>query len=431
MSRVSLVALKAMSTGVAGHHAMVRGYDRVMHYLARLCVASAILGLGSIALAQETSDKPASQQENATTKEQSKKAQRGPGLRFGIAQPPAKTPGAVRIACYNLQNLMDHTDDPSLAGEWDDMKLAVSDDRAKALAKVIKQLDADVLLLEEIESKEALTWFRDTYLKDLGYTHLESLDAGYYRGVEQSILSRFPLSNPRVFLDAKLSTKGQSSEESKEQVDGSKAPDDATKFQRSPLAVDVDFPRGYSLTVYSIHHKAGGEKFNAHREAEAAKVIELMRADMKAKEGRNMVVMGDFNATPNAESRKQYTQAGFLNGYDYRPAADRAAERDQSLPKSAREALREKYTTHESGRPIDYILVSPSFAEEIVPGSFFVLSSLHPGDAYNWKTDQPPSGYASDHYPLALEFTPQDKQAKSASDNSSAPKSSAPKGSTK
>lgn len=365
------------------------------------------------------------------------KRQREPGMHYGLQQAPPKAQGAVRLASYNLQNLFDHVDDPTLSGEWEDLKLAVTDDRAKALAAVIRRLDADILCLEEIESKEALAWFRDTYLQGLGYDHIESIDAGYYRGVEQSVLSRFPISSPTVFVGTVLDTRGggkkvegksagdkPDSKGSAKEAGG--APDDPTKFQRSPLAFDVQLPGGYTLTAFVIHHKAGGEKFNDHREAEAAKIIEFVKQRLEKDPKANIVVVGDFNATPLSDVRRMYKDAGLQNGYDFRNGDDQAAGRNRSAPEAQKQQLYDRYTTHESGRSIDYILLSSGFAEEIVPGSFFVLSSLHPGDSYDWRKDTPPSGYASDHYPVALDFIPRDGAAKTNSKGGA--QSDAPKG---
>jgi hypothetical protein len=45
---------------------------------------------------------------------------------------------------------------------------------------------------------------------------------------------------------------------------------------------------------------------------------------------------------------------------------------------------------------------------EFIPGSAFVLGTFYPGDSshYNWRTDEPPAGHASDHYPVAIEIMP-------------------------
>ncbi len=76
------------------------------------------------------------------------------------------------------------------------------------------------------------------------------------------------------------------------------------------------------------------------------------------------------------------------------------------------EWIRDRFITHESGRAIDFILVSDGLANELVPDSFFVLSTLHPGDAYNWRTDKAPSGHASDHYPVAVDLIPVERDAR-------------------
>lgn len=404
-----------------------------MFTLKRLSLTVAALSVAlSLAAAQSTvSSAPAPAQGETKTSPAQKaaKPKRGPGLRFGIEQPPKKS-RAIRLAAYNLQNLFDHVDDATLDNKWEEEKLRVTDDRAKALAKAIHALDADVLVLEEIESKEALLWFRDTYLKDMDYKFVESLDAGYYRGVEQSVISRFPLKNARVFLDAKLTSSESPPAAAKEEGaagSGSSTPNDPTKFQRSPLAVDVEFPGGYELTIYAIHHKAGGKAFEDHRGAEAAKIVELIQADLAKNPARNLVLLGDFNSTPSSDVLKLYKSAGLVNGYDSRPEADKVKEKDLSLPDAQRDALREKYTTHESGRPIDYIMCSSGFAAEVVPGSFFIMSTLHPGDAYDWKTDAPPSGYASDHYPIAIEFIPKDADPVKPAPVKPAPASASPR----
>ncbi|MSR70234.1 MAG: hypothetical protein EXS17_07810 [Phycisphaerales bacterium] len=386
---------------------LVSGYYSFMFTYKRLCFTAAALAIMCLGCAQSAQLSAPTVAQGESTK--AAKPKRGPGLRFGVENPPKKG-GAIRIAAYNLLNLFDHVDDPTLDNKWEEEKLRVTQDRANALAKAIHKLDADVLVVEEVESKEALLWFRDTYLKDMDYKFVESLDAGYYRGVEQSVLSRFPLKNARVFLDAKLKSSAPpppADEDHEPSKDGA-IPNDQTKFQRSPLAVDVDCGGGYELTVYAIHHKAGGKAFEDHRAAEAAKIIELIQSDLTKNPARNLVLLGDFNSTPNSDVVKLYKAAGLVNGYDARPEADKAKEKDRALPDAQRDALREKYTTHESGRPIDYIMCSTGFAAEVVPGSFFIMSTLHPGDAYDWKTDAPPAGYASDHYPIAIEFTPKD-----------------------
>ena len=55
--------------------------------------------------------------------------------RFGLSSPRPRTPGSIRLATYNVLNLFDHADDPTLSGEFDDIKSSTPADRCEALAK--------------------------------------------------------------------------------------------------------------------------------------------------------------------------------------------------------------------------------------------------------------------------------------------------------
>lgn len=112
--------------------------------------------------------------------------------RFGVAQAPETTPGAIRVTTYNIENLFDDVDDPELTGDNDDIDDEKPLAELKAAARAIRLVDADVLCLQEVESLEALLAFRDAHLADMGYDHVVSIDAGTGRGIEQSVLSRFP-----------------------------------------------------------------------------------------------------------------------------------------------------------------------------------------------------------------------------------------------
>ena len=111
-------------------------------------------------------------------------------VRFGLKEAPLKHAGAIRLATYNVENLFDAIDDPDLSGRNEDIDDAKPEAELQGLADAIHALDADVLALEEVESEAVLTWFRDTYLSDMGYTALASIDAGDGRGIEQSVIVR-------------------------------------------------------------------------------------------------------------------------------------------------------------------------------------------------------------------------------------------------
>jgi len=353
----------------------------------------------SSAVTQQGSSGPrrgADAQDAQQSEEQKPKAKRPPGVYYGFKEAPAKQKGAVRLAAYNVENLFDGEDDPKLSGEVDDLKERTSEDRLQAIAKAIKALDADILALEEVESEECLRWFRDTYLKDQGYEHLASKDVGYYRGVEQSILSRFPIESVEVQPDEDLSDVKRDGKGFAEKPTKPGA-EQGQRFQRSPLMADVRVSPDYLLRVIVVHHKAGGLEFAYQREAEALQVMEWVKEAQAKDEHINLVVLGDFNATPTHKTAMIYRDGGLVGAYDFR---------DRS-----RKDMKDAYTTHASGRPIDYIMASPGLSEDFVNSSFFVLGTMHAGDDYDWrKGEEPPKGYASDHYPIAIDFTPDDAE---------------------
>jgi endonuclease/exonuclease/phosphatase family metal-dependent hydrolase len=315
------------------------------------------------------------------------------GHKFGLPKPLPRTPGAVRIATYNTLNLFDHADDPSMQGEFDDIKTPTADERCRGLAAAIRALDADIIALQEVESLAALVWFRDTYLQDVGYKHLASQDVGYYRGVECSIMSRFPITSVRTWPQESLD------DVRRDGLGWADVPPDARKgltFQRSPILAEIQVNEGYALTVIALHHKAGKD-FDHHREAEALQVVEYLDALRGKDPGRNVIVLGDFNAAPWDKSVRTYLRAGMIDTMDFRCTQ---GEDEARL-----------YKTHESNRVLDLILVNAAAHRELVLGSPFVLGTLYPGDRYDYSKDPHPPGYASDHYPVAIELLPHDEKS--------------------
>ncbi|MDP7030455.1 MAG: endonuclease/exonuclease/phosphatase family protein [Phycisphaerales bacterium] len=314
-----------------------------------------------------------------------------PHHRFGLTEPMPRIEGTMRVASYNILNYFDQQDDPSLQGEYDDFgdnPGPTTFERCAELAAAIRAIDADVIALEEVESKEAIDWFRDRFLADMGYAYSASEDVGYYRGVEQSVLSRFPIIDVRTWPEADLRrvkrTGGGWSE-----VPGDAEADDFT-FQRSPLFVTVQHPNGYELSLFAVHHKAGRDRWR--REGEALQIMDLVNELSERDPDRNIIVLGDFNAQPWDRSMQVYLRGGMVDAMTLRGAN---SDHDDSSPCRK---------THTSGRIIDFILLNGGAVDELVDGSGFVLGTS--GEEYNWRTDPIPPGYASDHYPIVIDMVP-------------------------
>ncbi len=312
--------------------------------------------------------------------------------RFGVAQAPETTPGAIRVTTYNIENLFDDVDDPALTGDNDDIDDEKPEHELKAVARVIRRVNADVLCLQEVESESALLAFRDAYLADMGYEHVVSIDAGTGRGIEQSVLSRFPLANARNWPGEEL---GGIHPEKYGNSRNWHAGEPIT-FRRSPMLVDVTVPADaagnaepYRFTVSVVHHKSGRHS-GYWREKEAAALAEKLDAIVSADPSTNLVVLGDFNALETDKSVGIYLDEGFTN----------VVERHAG-PES-------DWVTHESGRIIDLILMNSAMTPEVVSGSAFVLGSPARPEGVSWREAPTFEGYASDHYPVSVDVRPVD-----------------------
>ena len=315
-----------------------------------------------------------------------------PHHKYGLTEALPRIDGTIRLCSYNVLNLFDHKDDLSLQGEYDDIgdnPGPTSTARCEELAKAIRAVNADILALQEVESEEALRWFNDTFLKGMGYEHVVSKEVGYYRGIEQSILSRFPITDVQIWPEEDLTLV------KREGINWTPAPPDAKelKFQRSPLCVTVKASDTYSLTLFILHHKAGRNN-NWQRESEALQTMEFVKEMTKNDPNRNIAVLGDFNAAPWDRSTRTYLRGGMIDTMSHRSTN---IQYDPDAP---------LWKTHTSNRIIDFILLNQAAIGEFVPDSGFILGTS--AQDYDWRNNPIPPGYASDHYPLAIDIVPKE-----------------------
>lgn len=306
--------------------------------------------------------------------------------RFGLAQAPAKAGGALRIATYNVANLFDDTDDPELTGDNDDAAETKPLHERVAVAGAIRAVDADVLALQEVESLEALLWFRDQFLSGMGYDHVAAIDAGDNRGIEQAVLSRLPITGSQNWPDHAL---GGVHPEKYGNQDNFLA-GQPLNFRRSPLQVDLTVPDADGgtrpITLFVVHHKSG--RYSAYwREAEAAGVLAKIDELTKAHPDRPVLVLGDFNAETRDASVQAYLKSGLDDFFANRGSGD-------------------AIVTHESGRRIDLILANPAAKSQLAAQQAFVLGTPARPQGVNWRDMPTFPGMASDHYPVVVDLMP-------------------------
>jgi endonuclease/exonuclease/phosphatase family metal-dependent hydrolase len=306
--------------------------------------------------------------------------------RFGIADAPAKPEGAVRLVTYNIENLFDDVDDPTLSGRDEDIDDLKPLHQRVAVAEAIRAVDPDILCMQEIESLEALEWFRDEFLADMGYKYIVSIDAGNSRGIENAVLSRYPLSEGQVWVGKLLG--GVHPELYGTQPN--RQAGEKLAFRRSPLQVDVEMPGEegkdpWTLSLFVEHHKSG--RFNSYwREAEAKMIVKLAAEITSENPDRAVVVLGDFNAQIQDESIQIYLRNGFNDLF------------------AGREGEGADIISHESNRRIDLILSNDAAEAHMLVDQAFVFGTAARPAEINWRDLDTFMGYAADHYPVVVDI---------------------------
>ena len=227
------------------------------------------------------------------------------GSRGGGAGTPAgaealsrpELPARLTVATYNVQNLFDLVDDPANdegeftpSGLWSAEALAV---RLDALARVIEVIDADVLVLQEVESEVALSALADRLRARGGpdYQHLAVSPTRDPRGIRLAVMSRVPFDRAigRPINEPITCASGES-------LDGSRP--EARPIYEVSLWGSGDEA---ALTLLVNHWKSKASPsfpctVEEHHRRGAAQLRGLVSEWLAARSDRAVVVLGDFNA---------------------------------------------------------------------------------------------------------------------------------------
>jgi len=304
-------------------------------------------------------------------------------------------PGAnVRLATFNVENLFaryrfESNFDPTLDGfTINDLAFDILNETEKQITgRVIRELDADILCLVEVENMAILERFNASYLARLKYRHRILIDGNDPRNIDVAVLSRHPVAAVRT--NRHLRNKAKT----------------APLFARDCLELDfsvvVDEQSGETrtLTVLVNHFKSmmGGRKATQPRRREQVeKVIEIVGDRFGPAFDGNFAVVGDFNDYMEGETA--------LSGLVDHP----------QLVNSLDRSLQDERWTHyfaKGGdyRQLDYVLLGRAFDQRAGnPVPMTVRKGLpwradeYDGPRYEEVGENEPK--ASDHVPLAVDI---------------------------
>lgn len=325
----------------------------------------------------------------------------------------------ILVASWNAENLFDAVDDPAK----DDARFlpasqpAYTDETVAqhigSLSKVIRAMNGgkgpDILALTEVENLEVGERLRKEGLAELGYEPLVLVEGPDKRGIDQAVLSRYPLLEPARLHPVVHPSTG--------------------KEYRGILEATLSV-QGRPLTVFVNHWYANGKGMELEKALEqrmfAAKVLRARMDELLAADpGREVVVLGDFNDPPQARtfgreglavagSASEARRAETLYNTTESIEAKKAALGDEG---DAVQLGTHYFHPEAAWRSFDHILVSHTLLDgeglAWVPGSTVVvktaLNTEEGGTPRGFFLprlgDQAPSvdpGGSSNHFPVAM-----------------------------
>lgn len=234
-----------------------------------------------------------------------------------VSAPRKNEPPKIKILTYNVENLFDTEDDPDklddayIPAEEKDSLLfqnkcrvrnssprntaeclnknwskAMLERKLDRLADVVGQVPGgpDVLILEEVESRQVLEQWRTHQLAKFGYTHLAYVKGPDERGINPAILTRLPLvGEPRLHEI------------------------DFTSVEKNPrpsrgiLEAALELPNGETLNVFAVHFPSQGAPTPFRRQAFRT----LMDVTGQLPAGALTLVGGDFNVSSKEEFKER------------------------------------------------------------------------------------------------------------------------------
>lgn len=232
---------------------------------------------------------------------------------------------------------------------WVDLVKERVDELATAhAARVIADVDADVLAVVEAESRIALKHFTDAgVVTRTGrplYPHVMLIDGNDDRGIDVGLLTtrRLGIGGIRSHVDDRDSS-------------------GRVVFGRDCPEYVVQLPSGATITVLVNHFKSKGYGVqavsDATRRRQARHVAEIYRR-LRASGQQNVVVAGDLNDTPDSAPLRP-----LLEGTDLRDVSTHPTFAGDDRPGT--------YGNGTASQKIDYVLLSPALFERTVGGSVF------------------------------------------------------------
>ena len=276
----------------------------------------------------------------------------------------------LTVLSWNVEHFVDTYDSPYINNSREDQaENSRVMRRMQMLAEAIRQVDADVVVLQEFESAQLAKMMADSLLPDMHYDFVADAESpDWYMNVV--VMSRAPLG--LSFGYGNMYSPLTFTNEAGEQV---------TETQRMIntriFSTEVIPSENYRFLLTGVHLKAGGGDRNA---AMRRGQLELIAQQLERIGGAtgisDMLITGDFNAYPDGKEIGYITEEAGL---------------------AFRDPLPPEVVTHPADSPyrrLDYILINETMMDEYIENSLET--------PYLFDTTR--QAMMSDHLPVVADF---------------------------
>lgn len=276
----------------------------------------------------------------------------------------------ISVVTWNVEHFVDDYDNPYIENDREDSPDADLAERRKLLAEALIDLDADIVVFQEIESAAYVQSLAEEHLEEMGYRYFTSRESNdWYMNVV--VMSRIPLGMLYSYANAGTYIQGEQDD------DGNPASQNFTNNRM--LSVDVHVSPSYSFLLSGLHLKAGrGERNEGWRIGQINLLREHYSMIMSMDSDARILVTGDLNTMPGDREFLQLL----------------GSETDLVFVDPLADIQSYTHTADDPQRQLDHILPSETMMEELVPGSATIPM---PFDAQTMR-------FISDHLPVMAKF---------------------------
>ncbi|MRG91440.1 endonuclease/exonuclease/phosphatase family protein [Polyangium spumosum] len=220
-----------------------------------------------------------------------------------------RDPMPLRVVNWNVRNYLNDKNDSAAPDEVIRTTTQYTKHR-QAIGAVLSAIDADVVVLQEVENEAALS---DLVQSELGgkYPGIGIVDGNDPRGVDIGILSKIPLDQVVSHKDEQFP------------LNGTVGP--TYRFSRDCPEYHLTY-NGRKVVLLGVHFKAKEDDNPNKRLAEAQRTRAIANALVKEDASRAVLVLGDFNDTPGSPPYLAILGEGegvYTNAPDFVPVNDR------------------------------------------------------------------------------------------------------------